>query len=116
MMFAKIIIEDYMNKLLLGLVLCVISLNSWSGASSISGKMTNITSIEGALLIQIDDGKLPDNCSGQRHPWMRLDQQNSTMISVALAAWYSGNRGVTIYTQDKDNNVSYCNIKQLDPL
>ena len=79
----------------------------------LGGTMTNITSTASGLMIMLDTG-LPTNCAGSPYGWMLIRESNKTMIAVALMAWHTGNRNITVYT---DNSVagSYCTINQVDP-
>lgn len=60
------------------------------------------------------DAGVPTNCVGTPIGWMLIRESNKTMIATALAAWHSGNRDVTVYT---DNVVPgyFCVINQFDP-
>ena len=58
---------------------------------------------------------MPSNCEGSPHGWMLIEQKNTTMISVVLAAWASQNRSGTIYTSGRSGGSRYCLVTQFDP-
>ncbi len=83
-----------------------------AGPSWLGGNITNITSSKAGLSIILDSG-LPDNCQGVSYNWMRIKQEDSAMISVALTLWTTGKTSVTVYTDGIVNGK--CIINQLDP-
>lgn len=85
---------------------------AFSGETNQGGAISNITSIREGLLIALDTGK-PSGCP-QSSSWMIIKQENTTMTSVALAMYMSGNKGATIYV-DVNASGSYCEIIQFDP-
>ncbi|MBL8339728.1 MAG: hypothetical protein JNM97_23380 [Rhodoferax sp.] len=78
-----------------------------------SGTMVDITSGANGLLVRLDTGA-PTNCAGTPYGWMLIRESNKTMLSVALLAWYAGNRQVTVYTSPIVPG-NYCEINQFDP-
>ncbi|MBV7262275.1 hypothetical protein KCG43_09720 [Photobacterium sp. WH24] len=81
----------------------------------VSGKITNITAIEGALLVNVENGMIPENCAGTSNNWMKIKQENTTMISVVLAQWAANNRAATVYTSGIETGGKYCLVIQVDP-
>ncbi|WP_330961513.1 hypothetical protein [Photobacterium sp. 53610] len=82
----------------------------------VSGKITNITAIEGALLIMMENGNIPDHCKGTPYNWLKIKQENTTIVSVVLAQWASNNRTATVYTSGIETTGGYCVVTQVDPL
>ena len=80
----------------------------------LTGTMSNITTVRDGLLIMLDTG-VPANCAGTPYGWMMIRESNKTMIAVALVAWYTGTRGVMIYT-DGALPGAVCVINQFNPL
>lgn len=81
------------------------------GANSVSGKITNITSTNDAILLRIGANEVPQNCtSGQ--VWMEIKQSKQAMVALSLASWTLG-RAVVVYTAPTSSG--YCQIVQLDP-
>ncbi|WP_036750537.1 hypothetical protein [Photobacterium galatheae] len=108
-----------MKKVMKVAIAFVFSLSAcFANAAShyISGKITNITAIEGALLIMVDNGNIPDHCKGTPYNWLKIKQENTTMVSVVLTQWASNNRTATVYTSGIENAGSYCLVTQVDPL
>ncbi|MEY8199962.1 MAG: hypothetical protein RPS47_12030 [Colwellia sp.] len=85
--------------------------SAYSSETSLPGNVSNITSIREGLLIILDTGK-PSGCT-QGTGWMLIKQENTTMISVALASYMAGNKAATIYVAPGPG--SYCEITQFDP-
>lgn len=81
----------------------------------VSGKITNITAIEGALLVKVENQIIPENCAGTPYNWMKIKQENTTMISVVLAQWAANNRVATVYTSGIETGGKYCLVIQVDP-
>ncbi|UTM57409.1 hypothetical protein L4174_000490 [Photobacterium sp. CCB-ST2H9] len=108
-----------MNKFLMGIsaALLLSSANFATAASHyISGTITNITAIEGALLINVNNGNIPDNCKGTPYNWLKIKQENTTMVSVVLAQWASNKRSATVYTSGIETAGGYCLVTQVDPI
>lgn len=109
-----------MNRLLSNFTLIVLLFATIGAAPSVraadsylTGTMTNITSSPSGLMLMLDTG-VPTNCVGTPIGWLLVRESNKTMIASALLAWHSGNRNVTVYT---DNVVpgNFCVINQFDP-
>ena len=82
--------------------------------SYINGTVKDITSIHGALLVRMDDDRVPVQCKSSGSYWMKIDQSDSAMVSTFLTYWSQGKTSFTIYI---DNwNSGYCSISQVDPL
>lgn len=88
---------------------------SMAAENYVSGKITNITAIEGALLVNVENGMIPDNCAGTPYNWMKIKQENTTMVSVVLAQWAANNRVATVYTSGIETGGKYCLVIQVDP-
>jgi hypothetical protein len=82
-----------------------------SGPGHVSGPITNITSFTGGLLLRIGSNEVPQNCTSG-HVWMRIHEENKSMIALTIASWTLG-RNVVVYTSA--GNSGYCNITQVDP-
>ncbi|WP_249199160.1 hypothetical protein [Photobacterium sp. GJ3] len=107
-----------MKKYIYAVISAAIAMTSLSvNAAShyISGKITNITAIEGALLVKVENQAIPENCAGTPYNWMKIKQENTTMISVVLAQWAANNRVATIYTSGIEYQGGYCIVNQVDP-
>ena len=100
------------SKLFLGFTLLLLSSVLQAAPHYIAGKIKNITSSPGGLLVMLDSG-VPDNCEGAPYNWMLIKQENTTMISVALAVWVSGKLEVQVYTNPIASGS--CVINQFDP-
>jgi hypothetical protein len=81
------------------------------GAGHVSGKISNITSITGGLLVRIGPNEVPQNCTSGRF-WMYVSEENKAMISLTITAWTLG-RNVTVYTSPSSSG--YCQVNQVDP-
>jgi len=103
-----------MKKILISLVLAFSSQLANSAEHYQSGAIKNITSTPAGLMIMMDSG-LPSNCEGTPFGWMLIEQKNTTMISVVLAAWASNNKSGTVYTSGRPNGTGYCIVNQFDP-
>lgn len=79
----------------------------------IVGDIKDITSVRGALMVRIDDDKVPTLCNGSGSFWMRVDQSETAMVSVILSYWMQGKRRFTLYTDGWTSG--YCPIGQADP-
>jgi hypothetical protein len=98
------------------LLLISIPYQGHAAARNLTGTMTNITSVPSGLLIMIDTG-VPTDCTNPTIPtWMEIKETNKTMVSVALAMWVSGNKGVVVYVDGTRGVSGYCVITQFDPL
>ncbi|GAA5446075.1 hypothetical protein Misp06_04283 [Microbulbifer sp. NBRC 101763] len=91
-------------------ILLVASSSAISADHFIKGTMNYMASTRTSLLIRLDTG-VPANCASPAHNLMKINKEDSVMISVALASWASGKREITVYT-DADGS---CTIYQLDP-
>lgn len=60
------------------------------------------------------DTGVPESCEGTPFNWMKINPEDTVMISMALMLWSSGKKQVTIYANGKDST-GYCAISQLDP-
>ncbi|NOU49128.1 hypothetical protein HG263_00995 [Pseudoalteromonas sp. JBTF-M23] len=78
-----------------------------------SGKIKNITATTDGLMVMMDT-RLPSNCEGTPYGWMLIEQKNTTIISVVLAAWASQAKSGTIYTSGRPDG-GYCLVIQFDP-
>ncbi len=97
------------------ILLLMISRNVVSAESYLSGTISNITAVGGALLIMLDS-VLPTNCSGSPYNWMMIKKEETVMISVVLMMWSTGNKNVTIYASGREHNgTGYCIVNQVDP-
>lgn len=79
----------------------------------LSGTMVDITSVSNGLMVRLDTG-VPTNCTGTPYGWLTILETNKTMVALALLAWHSGNRVVTVYTNPTPPG-SWCTINQFDP-
>lgn len=82
-------------------------------ANSITGNLADITSIRGALLIRMDDDRVPQTCQGSGTSWMRIDQADTAMVSLMLTYWAQGKRSFVIYVDPWQSG--YCAVNQADP-
>lgn len=96
-----------------GLLLTSLSLSTHAtiGAGHVSGKITNITSIDQGLLVMIEGNQVPQNCTSG-NSYMRIREENQAMISMLITAWTLG-RNVTVYTSPA--STGYCDVWQVDP-
>jgi hypothetical protein len=110
------IISDKTRGFLLPLL---IFLNPASANSStayqnyIYGDVKDITSVRGALMVRIDDDKVPTVCSSAGSSWMRIEQTETAMTSVILSYWLQGKKRFTFYSDGLSSG--YCSINQADP-
>lgn len=79
----------------------------------IHGEIRDITSVRGALMVRIDDDKVPTVCSPSGSSWMRIEQTETAMTSVVLSYWLQGKRRFTFYSDGLSSG--YCSINQADP-
>ena len=100
-----------LKSIALGIVLCSPNTYAAVGAGHVSGKITNITSVESGVLVRIEANEVPQNCtSGEA--WMEIKQSKTAIISLTLASWTLG-RGVTVYTTAASTGL--CQVTQVDP-
>ena len=81
---------------------------------SVSGKITNITTIKEGLLIRIRNGEVPRACLSSDKKWMIVEQSDTTMVAVAMTAWTMG-RNATLHSDGTTSTDNYCIINQIDP-
>jgi hypothetical protein len=95
--------------------LCLLSVSSISFAETdfLSGNISNVTSSSEGLLVTLNSG-VPENCSSTPNNWMLIKQNDSTMVSIALAMWASGRTGATLHTSGISQDSPYCVVTQLD--
>ncbi len=103
-----------MKKNLVALILSLASINCWSAANYQSGNIRNLTAVKAGIMISMDSG-LPDNCEGTPYGWLLIKQEYTAITSVVLAAWASGNKSGTVYTDGRENGSGYCVVGQFDP-
>lgn len=92
--------------------LAVVAAPAFSAESHIVGTVTSITSVGRGLLMRVNGDERPTGCPGTS-AWMLIPEENKTMISVALAAYMSGNKSAVVYVDV--NATGYCKIIQYDP-
>jgi hypothetical protein len=95
-------------------VLCALisaSANSSVGAGHVVGKITNITSSSGGLLVKIGANEVPLNCTSV-NKWLEIKQENTAMTALTITTWTLG-RNVVVYTSPATSG--YCRVTQLDP-
>jgi len=102
-----------MKYALIFLTLLITPLSSFAAESYIGGSVTNITSIKEGLLIRVNGDEKPSGCT-QSSAWMLIPQEDTTMVSVALASFMAGKKSATVYVNTSLNG-SYCTIWQYDP-
>ncbi len=81
------------------------------GAGHVWGKITNITSVTGGILVRIGANEVPQNCTSG-HAWMQISEDRKSIISLTITAWTLG-RNVAVYTSAA--NTGYCQVHQVDP-
>lgn len=102
-------------KRILFILVMLVSVQSTTAAEYYqSGEIINITATTNGLMVMMDTG-LPSNCEGTPYGWMLIEQKNTTMISVVLAAWASQAKSGTIYTVGRPDGSGYCLVNQFDP-
>lgn len=79
----------------------------------INGTVTDITSLSSGLLIRVNGSEKPSQCT-QTSAWMLVPEENATMVSVVLAAYFSGKRDAVVYV-DIASTGKYCKVIQYDP-
>lgn len=99
---------------LIGSVSAVPAVASTVQTNYISGNIKDITSVHGALLIRMDDDRVPTQCQPSGSFWMRIDQSDTAMISTVLMYWGQGKTSFTIYIDSWAGG--YCAIGQADPI
>lgn len=101
-----------MYKIVVLALSLLFSVSGIAAESSLTGTLSNITSIKEGLLITLDSG-LPDNCKVYPSGWMLVSQQDKAMMALVLTSWITGNRVGTVYTGS--GVTSYCTVNQWDP-
>ncbi len=81
------------------------------GAGHVSGKITNITSITGGILVRIGANEVPQNCTSGLF-WMQISEDKKSIISLTITAW-TLRRDVSVYTSPA--STGYCQVHQVDP-
>lgn len=99
---------------LIDLVSAVPAVASTVQPNYISGNIKDITSVHGALLIRMDDDRVPTQCQPSGSFWMRIDQIDTAMISTVLMYWGQGKTAFTMYIDSWTGG--YCTIGQADPI
>ena len=80
------------------------------GPVQVTGKITNITSINSGILIRIAADEVPESCTTPTK-WMEIKQEKTGMVSLTLAAWTLG-KTVTVYAS---GSIGYCQVSQVAP-
>lgn len=80
----------------------------------IAGKIVDITSIRGGILVRMDDDQVPSQCRGSGSAWMKIDQADTAMVSLMLTYWAQGKKEFTLYIESWSSG--YCQIGQADPM
>jgi hypothetical protein len=88
-----------------------VSANSSVGAGHVVGKITNLTSTSGGLLVRIGSNEVPLNCTSGKK-WLEIKQENTAMTALTITAWTLG-RNVVVYTSPATSG--YCRVTQVDP-
>lgn len=96
---------------ILSLLMCSPHIFATIGAGHVSGKITNITSVESGILIRIEANEVPQNCTSNE-VWMEIKQSKTAIISLTITSWTLG-RGVSVYTAPA--SAGYCQVAQVDP-
>jgi len=100
---------------IIGLVIVLLSGFAYSGETSHTGKLYDITATSNGLLVRFEGNVVPTQCVNPNGwGWMVIPEENKTMISVALAMWTQGKRNATIYTNGTLG--SFCKVIQYDPV
>ena len=100
---------------LLCMLLCA-SFGARSAETYLGGYITNVTFAGDAVLVQLNAGGLPTNCTGSPYGWMHVPASYKAMQTLVLGLWMRGDASqvyVTIYTDGLVNG--YCQINQIDP-
>lgn len=101
---------------LLPLLICLSPASANASAAYqnyIYGDVKDITSVRGALMVRIDDDKVPTVCSSSGSSWMKIEQTETAMTSVVLSYWLQGKKRFTFYSDGLSSG--YCSINQADP-
>lgn len=104
-----------LKVLVLGMM-CFNASNAWASQAYgyyIHGDIKDVTSVRGALMVRIDDDKVPTVCASSSSSWMRIDQSDTAMTSLVLSYWLQSKRGFTFYSDGLSSG--YCSINQADP-
>jgi hypothetical protein len=103
------------RKSIIALVsLIFLSINTHAASHYSHGSISNLTVTTDGIMIMVTGG-LPDNCSGTPYGWMLIDQKNTALTSVVLAAWVKGETSGTFYTTSATATSNYCTVNQFDP-
>ncbi len=94
------------------LFILILSIKSYAvvGPTTVTGKITNITSINSGILVRIAADEVPESCTTTTK-WMEIKQEKTAMISLTLAAW-TLNKEVTVYASGSSG---YCQVNQVHP-
>ena len=103
-----------MKKTITTSLLTMMSVGTLAGPHYQSGNISNLTAEPEGIMIMLDSG-LPDNCKGSLYGWMQIKKEDTPISSVVLAAWASGKKAGTVYTDGIPDNSAYCVINQFDP-
>ncbi len=100
-------------KTLLLTMLLTLSIAAHAGPHYLSGKLSNIASSSQYISIMLDTG-VPENCNGVAYNWMRINKEDTVMVSMILSMWVAKKNNVTVYT--RRNADGQCDIYSLDPV
>jgi hypothetical protein len=101
-----------LKTLALTLALSVTALaNAAVGPGHVVGNISNITSVNGGLLVRIGATEVPQNCTSGR-VWMFIPQEQTAITSLTLMSWTMGKQ-VVVYTAP--TSTGYCLVTQVDP-
>jgi hypothetical protein len=84
-----------------------------AGPNYVVGNITNYTSIEGGLLLIVDNG-VPNNCSGTPYGWMIIPDTDKAMLAMAFMKINQENMGVVLYSNGS-YSLGFCRVTQYDP-
>jgi hypothetical protein len=84
-----------------------------AGPNYVFGQITNYTSIEGGLLLIVDNG-VPNNCSGTPYGWMIIPDTDKAMLAMAFMRISQENMGVALYSNGS-YSLGFCRVTQYDP-
>lgn len=102
-----------LTALVCSLLVCHSANASTQYANYISGNVKDITSIHGALLVRMDDDRVPIQCQAAGSSWLKIDQTDTAMVSTVLTYWAQGKTAFTIYIDSWSSG--YCSVAQADP-
>jgi hypothetical protein len=85
--------------------------NAAVGPTHVVGNISNITSINGGLLVRVGATEVPQNCTSGR-VWMFIPQEQTSITSLTLMSWTMGKQ-VVVYTAPTSSG--YCLVTQVDP-